>query len=69
MPYFFSQDYASSEFSIVSSPNSEFSVENTLTLTDSEGLKLTLRIHYTLVIVNNHCLCHYNLLEKVLSEM
>ncbi|CAG8609296.1 9150_t:CDS:10, partial [Funneliformis caledonium] len=40
-------DYATSEFSIISSPNSDFSVDNTLTLTDSVGLKLYLRIHYT----------------------
>ncbi|CAI2166885.1 9593_t:CDS:10 [Funneliformis geosporum] len=40
-------DYATSEFSIISSPSSDYSVDNTLTLTDSEGLKLYLRIHYT----------------------
>ncbi|EXX73461.1 Vps13p [Rhizophagus irregularis DAOM 197198w] len=39
--------YKASEFSIISSPNSDYSVENMLTLEDSEGLKLTLRIHYT----------------------
>ncbi|GES89872.1 vacuolar protein sorting-associated protein vps13 [Rhizophagus clarus] len=39
--------YKASEFSIISSPNSDYPVDNTLTLTDSEGLKLTLRIHYT----------------------
>ncbi len=49
---FLLQDYTTSEFSIISSPNSEYSIDNTLSLTDSEGLKLNLRIHYTLVIIN-----------------
>ncbi|KAG9302115.1 hypothetical protein G9A89_020549 [Geosiphon pyriformis] len=39
-------DFRPSDWAIISTPNEDFKVDNTLTLTDPEGLKLNLRILY-----------------------
>ncbi|CAG8518582.1 8655_t:CDS:10 [Ambispora gerdemannii] len=39
-------DFKPSEWAIISTPNEDFKIDDTLTLTDPEGLKLNLRISY-----------------------